>query len=135
MALMPSLYNKKPLWQFTDEQASFRVVSPEDTSRLYFPLANESGILSSITPDLHGDIKTSHNSFLTLPVSIEDIRNTRSSRNFWIRVSAEGRIRQSCLAEKDRQIPILLYLEMYQLFIHQSGVSLQERRSRDAELP
>lgn len=81
-----SLYSKKNLWQFIDEQASFRVDSPDALSRLYFPLANEAGILSSITPNLHGDIKTSYDSFLTLPVSIEDIHNTKSSRNFWLYV-------------------------------------------------
>lgn len=79
-----TMYPKNSLWQFMDDQASFRVSSPESVSRLYFPLANEAGILSSITPDLHGDIKTSHDSFLTLPVSIEDLHNTKSSRNFWV---------------------------------------------------
>ncbi len=64
--------------------------APESVSRLYFPLANEAGLLSSITPDLHGDIKTSHNSFLMLPVSIEDLHNTRSSRNFWVSVEGRG---------------------------------------------
>ncbi len=86
--------SKHPLWQFIDEEASFRVVSPETVSRLYFPLANEAGILSSITPDLHGDIKTSHNSFLTLPVSIEDLHNTKSSRNFWFLIEGRGAQKQ-----------------------------------------
>ena len=80
-----SLY-KNSLWQFTDDLGSFRVDSPDRLSRLYFPLANEAGILSSITPNLHGDIKTSHNSYLTLPISIEDLHNTKSSRNFWLYV-------------------------------------------------
>ena len=79
-------FGKNSLWQFIDDQGSFRVSSPDRTSRLYFPLANEAGILSSITPDLHGDIKTSHNSFLTLPVSIEDLHESKSSRNFWVYV-------------------------------------------------
>ena len=90
MALMATLYNKNPLWQFIDEEASFRVHEPKFVNRLYFPLANEAGILSSITPDLHGDIKTSHNSFLTLPVSIEDLHNIKSSRNFWVHVQSRG---------------------------------------------
>jgi len=80
------MYNKNPLWQFTDSEASFRVQNPTAVGRLYFPLANEAGILSSITPDLHGDIKTSHNSFLTLPVTIEDLHNSKSTRNFWVYV-------------------------------------------------
>src|SRR3989338_9746675 len=81
---------KNTLWQFTDEEASFRVSAPEAVSRLYFPLANEAGILSSITPDLHGDIKTSHDSFLSLPVSVEDLHNTKSNRNFWVHVEGKG---------------------------------------------
>lgn len=82
--------NKQSLWQFIDDQGSFRMESPDALGRLYFPLANEAGLLSSITPDLHGDIKTSHNSFLMSPVSIEDLHNTRSNRNFWVRVEGKG---------------------------------------------
>ena len=62
------------LWQFIDAEGSFRMTSPDALSRLYFPLANEAGLLSSITPDLHGDIKTNHNSFLTQPVTIDFLR-------------------------------------------------------------
>ena len=87
---MPQNTRKNALWEFIDSEGSFRVVSPESTSRLYFPLANEAGILSSITPDLRGDIKTSHNSFLTLPVSIEDLHDSKSSRNFWVFVEGKG---------------------------------------------
>ncbi len=85
-----SLYAKNSLWQFIDDHASFRVEAPDSVSRLYFPLANEAGILSSITPTLNGDIKTSHDSFLTLPVSIEDLHNTKSGRNFWLYIQGHG---------------------------------------------
>ncbi len=77
-------------WQFIDEDFSFRALGAECTSRLYFPLANEASILSSITPDLHGDIKTNHNSFLTAPVTIEDLHNTKSNRNFWVHIEGKG---------------------------------------------
>lgn len=87
---MQNPLNKHALWQFIDDQASFRVPSPESTGRLYFPLGNEAGILSSITPDLHGDIKTNHNSFLTIPVTIEDLHDSKSSRNFWVHVEGYG---------------------------------------------
>ncbi len=87
---MSTTFSKNSLWQFTDDQATFRVHSPERTGRLYFPLANEAGILSSISPDLHGDIKTSHNSFLTLPVSVDDLHDSKSSRNFWVYVEGQG---------------------------------------------
>jgi cellobiose phosphorylase len=78
------------LWEFTDPQGSFRFPQPDEVSRLYFPLANEGGILSSITPELQGDIKTGHNTFLTPPISVEDLYNTKSSRNFWAYVEGKG---------------------------------------------
>ncbi len=81
---------KTQLWQFTDTEGSFRVEAPEGVSRLYFPLANESGILSAITPDLHGDIKTSHDSFLLQPVNVESLHNSKSSRNFWVHIEGKG---------------------------------------------
>ena len=87
---MKKKHAHKALWEFIDAQASFRFPDATDMSRLYFPLANEAGILCSITPDLHGDIKTSHDSFLTLPVSIEDLHNTKSTRNFWAYVEGKG---------------------------------------------
>src|SRR3989338_5707742 len=87
---MQNPLNKHALWQFIDDHASFRVPSPESTGRLYFPLGNEAGILSSITPDLHGDIKTNHNSFLTMPVTIEDLHDSKSSRNFWVHIEGYG---------------------------------------------
>ena len=31
--------------------------------RLYFPLVNEAGMMSAITPLLHGDVKTGQNTF------------------------------------------------------------------------
>ncbi len=87
---MSDFTQKKPLWQFTDDQGSFKINFPDQISRLYFPLGNESGLLSSISPDLHGDIKTGQNSFLTLPVTTEDLHNTRSNRNFWVYIEGSG---------------------------------------------
>ncbi len=71
-------------WYFLDEKGTFALRNPHQTSALYFPLVNEAGLISSITPMLHGDIKTGQNSFLTTPVSIEDLHNSRSARNFWV---------------------------------------------------
>jgi hypothetical protein len=62
---------------------SFVIDNPQRTSYLYFPLVNEAGMMSSITPMLHGDAKTGQNSYLLAPVSVEDLHNTRSARNFW----------------------------------------------------
>ena len=73
-------------WTFIDAQGTFRLPDPQRTSYLYFPLVNETGMQSSITPSGNGDIKAGQNSFLTLPVSVEDLHNTRSARNFWVQV-------------------------------------------------
>lgn len=43
--------------------------------------------MSSITADLHGDLKTSFNTFLLEPVSRLSLSNSKSSRNFWIYIN------------------------------------------------
>lgn len=72
--------------QFVDEYGSFRLEDPELISYLYFPLAGEQGVMSSITPELGGDSKTGQNSFLLEPVTCEGLHNNKSTRNFWIRL-------------------------------------------------
>jgi cellobiose phosphorylase len=74
----------KTVWQFIDENGSFRLDNPGRFSRLYFPLANEAGMLASITPKLKGDTKIGQDAFLTLPVSSEDLHNSKANRNFWV---------------------------------------------------
>ena len=71
-------------YEYLDRQGTFRMESPEQFSYLYFPIANESGVLSAVTPTLGGDSKTSQNTFLLEPVSAENLHNNRSSRNFWL---------------------------------------------------
>lgn len=71
------------LWQFSDNLGSFEFRSAHKIKSLYFPLCNES-LFSSITPDLHGDIKSGQNSYLLQPVSRIDLTNLKSSRNFWV---------------------------------------------------
>ncbi|MEZ4770278.1 MAG: cellobiose phosphorylase [Caldilineales bacterium] len=73
-------------WTFIDAGGDFRLPDPHRTSYLYFPLANETGLRSAITPTGNGDIKTGQHSFLTPPVSVEDLHNTRSARNFWVQI-------------------------------------------------
>jgi cellobiose phosphorylase len=82
-----NLYNS---WKFKGEDGSFQLESPHKTSYLYFPLANEAGMMSSITPNLHGDIKTSQNTFLMAPASPEDLHNSKSARNFWVFIEGYG---------------------------------------------
>jgi cellobiose phosphorylase len=78
------------LWTFLDDQGTFAAKNPHKLGRLYFPLANEAGILSSITPTLHGDIKTDQHTFLTPPACAEDLRDSRYNRNFWVYVKGSG---------------------------------------------
>ena len=68
---------------FLDNDGTFSIEQPENYSNLYFPAANEIGIKSSLAPNLGGDIKINQNAFLLEPVSIENLHNNRSTRNFW----------------------------------------------------
>ena len=71
-------------WRFVSDTGEFHLESPQATSALYFPLVNEAGMIAVVTPLLHGDVKTGQHTFLTPPVSVEDLHNTRSGRNFWV---------------------------------------------------
>ncbi|MFC1996864.1 GH36-type glycosyl hydrolase domain-containing protein [Chloroflexota bacterium] len=77
-------------WQFIDTDGSFLLENPHKHSYLYFPLVNEAGMMSAITPNLNGDVKTDQNAFLTPPVSVEDLHTSRSTRNFWIHTPNTG---------------------------------------------
>lgn len=76
---------------FTDQDGTFELERPENYSYLYFPLASETGLKSSITPNLGGDAKIDQTTFLLEPVSAENLHNNRSTRNFWVKFS-DGRI-------------------------------------------
>jgi cellobiose phosphorylase len=80
---------KRPLWKFIDEDGSFVSLDADKIKSLYFPLCNSHPTMSSITPDLHGDLKTGNNSFLLEPVSRIDLSNSKSSRNLWIYINPE----------------------------------------------
>ena len=69
--------------RFLDKDGAFLVEQPENYSYLYFPIAGEKGLKSSITPNLGGDSKLNQETFLLEPVSSENLHNNRSSRNFW----------------------------------------------------
>jgi len=81
---------KSSWWSFSGQDETFTAQNPDRVSRLYFPLCNEAGLLSAITPTLHGDIKTGQNTFVTMPVSEQDLHNTRSARNFWVYIEGKG---------------------------------------------
>lgn len=78
-------YGAVTRYQFLDNQGTFRLEQPENTSYLYFPVAGEQGIKGALTPTLGGDLKCSQNEFVLQPVSAEELHNNRSSRNFWCR--------------------------------------------------
>lgn len=71
-------------WQFIDSEGTFRIENPHQSNYLYFPLVNEAGMKSAITPSLSGDVKTDQNAFLTPPQSVEDLHTSRAARNFWV---------------------------------------------------
>lgn len=75
--------NTQP-WSFISPDGDFKLTNPHHTSYLYFPLVNEAGMMSVVTPDLHGDAKIGQHSFLLPPVSVEDLHTSRLNRNFWV---------------------------------------------------
>lgn len=90
MAAKKSKPSATSWWNFTGADEAFEARNPDHLSRLYFPLCNEAGLLSAVTPTLNGDIKTGQNTFVTQPVSEQDLHNTRSARNFWVYVEGKG---------------------------------------------
>jgi cellobiose phosphorylase len=79
---MEDTANKR--WRFTDKIGSFEWTNPQAVNELYFPICNEAGMMASVTPRLHGDATTGQHTFLRRPLVMEDLHNTRSTRNFWI---------------------------------------------------
>ncbi len=78
-------------YQFIDNKGTFTLENPELTSYLYFPIVNEAGMMSSVTPSFGGDAKTGQNTFLLEPVSSENLHNNKSTRNFWLRLEGKER--------------------------------------------
>lgn len=77
-------------YKYLDEYGTFSLEDPELTGYLYFPLANEKGVMASVTPALGGDNKMGQNTFLLAPVSSEDLHDKRSTRNFWVDIKGKG---------------------------------------------
>ena len=76
--------------EFKDKNETFTIKNPENMTGLYFPIAGEQGLKSSITPNLGGDSKLDQNHFLLEPVSIENLHNNKNGRNFWVRIEGKG---------------------------------------------
>ncbi|WP_410769842.1 GH36-type glycosyl hydrolase domain-containing protein [Fontibacillus sp. BL9] len=81
---------KSKKWEFLGDHGQFRLGQPEKSSYLYFPLVNEAGMMSAITPNLHGEMTSGHNTFLMEPVSVLDLHNSKASRNFWVFIEGIG---------------------------------------------
>ena len=83
--LIITLKSKLMDYKFIDNNGTFtsNASYPYD---LYFPLTNKNGsLLSSISPNLAGDIKKDNDHFLTPPISITDIKtNLLCRRDFFI---------------------------------------------------
>ncbi|MBM6997683.1 cellobiose phosphorylase [Paenibacillus sp. DXFW5] len=77
-------------WKFQGKEGVFRLEQPELSSYLYFPLVNEAGMMSSVSPTLHGQSTTGHNSFLLEPISVESLHNSKAARNFWVYLEGYG---------------------------------------------
>ena len=70
-------------YKFLDRKGTFQMEYPENTGYLYFPVAGENGLKGAVTPTLGGDLKVNQNVFLMQPASVEDLMESKVSRNFW----------------------------------------------------
>lgn len=77
-------------YKFIDNNGTFKLNNSDNNSYMYFPLANDKGMMSSVTQNLHGDIKLDQNTFILPPVSSEDLHNTNSGRNFWVNIEGKS---------------------------------------------
>lgn len=76
--------------RFMHKNEVFTLDMPDHDNGLYFPVAGEQGIKSSLTPVLAGDSKLDQNTFIMEPVSSENLHNNKSTRNFWCHVQGKG---------------------------------------------
>ncbi|MEI6631786.1 MAG: cellobiose phosphorylase, partial [bacterium] len=121
---------EKPLWRFTDNFGSFSSEAAGKINTLYFPLCNTHPIMSSLSPDLHGDIKTDFNSFLMEPVSRFSLQNLRSSRNFWVYLAQDKIWSATGVAKNNKDI------QKYDTFTLEAGLLWHKvtRRNKKAGL-
>lgn len=69
---------------YLNEFGDFILRNAQRYAGTYFPLVNEGGMISSVTPCLGGDCKTGQNAYLLAPASSETLHESRASRNFWV---------------------------------------------------
>ena len=90
-------------FKFSDNRGTFTSKTAINLKSLYFPLGNEA-LLSSISPDLHGDIKTGQDYFLMPPVSRIDLTLSKASRNFWVYINENKVWSAAGVSKNSRQI-------------------------------
>lgn len=73
------------------QDETFVLTSAENTNYLYFPIAGEAGLKACVTPNLGGDSKLDQEHFVLEPVSVENLHNNKSTRNFWLNFGS-GRV-------------------------------------------
>ncbi|MCX5699704.1 MAG: cellobiose phosphorylase [Candidatus Omnitrophica bacterium] len=76
------------LYNFIDDSGSFKSLFAHKIKSLYLPLCNEL-LMSSVTADLGGDIKSGQNSFLLEPATRTSLSLSKVSRNFWVYVNKD----------------------------------------------
>jgi len=104
------------IYKFIDNQGTFTVKNPQNFSYLYFPLTDKNGsLLSSVSPNLSGDIKRDNHSFLTPPASIEDLKhNPLCRRDFFLLVHGRQNRLLRCSQKADDTLEAgLLYHKLY----------------------
>ncbi|MCC8051616.1 MAG: cellobiose phosphorylase [Clostridiales bacterium] len=112
-------------YEYLDDNGTFRLRRPDQTSYLYFPIAGENGLKGAITPKLSGDLKMDQNTFVLQPVSAEDLMESKAGRNFWCVTddgvcwsaagnSAAAEMEQFLNAGKDDGEPVLTAGPMWQ---------------------
>jgi cellobiose phosphorylase len=79
-----------PLYTYLPDRIGFHSAQAHCLRTIYFPLCgtDAASIKSSITPFLSGDIKVDKNSYLTKPVSVQDLR--QGVRNFYCHIKGKG---------------------------------------------
>ena len=76
-----------PQLVYLNDRGDFTMRGADRAPEMVFPLVNEAGMISSITPRLAGDCKTGQNTFLLAPASAETLHESRASRNFFLHLS------------------------------------------------
>ena len=76
--------------KYTNAWGDFRLENAQMAPDIYFPLANEAHMISSVTPYLAGDAKVDQNTFLLAPASERSLVERTTGRNFWVRAAGCG---------------------------------------------